>query len=621
MRYEVEIRQDVRIPTKDPQVTLSADIYLPVGAGRVPALVNVYPYRKDMSAFGAKLRWFAERGYAGVLVDLQGIGSSDGIRRPEFDPAEGDDPVAAIEWAAGQSWCDGAVGLWGASYGALLTMRAASRRPPQLKAIISMIGPLDPELDLVHPGGARGDLHPMAFRGTMMLLEQLMPPLVNNTSAAEQRRWHRRLREAEPIFDDFVRHEPGDRIWRERAIDAEAIEVPALCVGGWRDKNADAIPRAFERFSGPKKLLMGPWMHTSPEDSPFESTDFPEIALRWWDHWLRGVDNGVMDESPVTLYVQGERPGWRSYESWPPAPKELVLATGTERALADPALASPRSGGVIGEYRPDPTTGALSGLWGLAANGVGLPVDQHDDDMRALTATSEPLPHDLVVCGRAEVTVTVADSLVERLVVRLTDVDPDGRSIFLAAGVRCGGAGRVALWPIAHRVAAGHRLRVVVSDSDFPRLTPLPAPQVLRVTGIDVVIPTVPDDTGAPASVPVVEPPPGLAESVWTVARDLVNDGVEVRIGGAGGATRTSQGHLLETRSETAAKVRRSSPAAVVVTRSSEANVHLTTGERVEVSASVRCTQTALWARGAVTIDGVPVFSRTWEVLRSAASG
>jgi hypothetical protein len=233
--------------------------------------------------------------------------------------------------------------------------------------------------------------------------------------------------------------------------------------------------------------------------------------------------------------------------------------------------------------------------------------------MRALTATSEPLPDDLVVCGRAEVTVTAA-SPVQRLVVRLSDVDPDGRSLFLAAGVRCGSAGRVTLWPIAHRVPAGHRLRVVVSDSDFPRLTPLPCPEVLRVTGIDITVPTVPEDTGVAVSMPSVERPETMAESGWTVTRDLVNDGITVRIGGASGPIRTSQGHLLETRSETTAKVRRDSPAAAAVTRTSEANVHLTTGEHIEVSAAVRCTQTVLWARGTVTVDGVEVFSRTWDV-------
>lgn len=274
---------------------------------------------------------------------------------------------------------------------------------------------------------------------------------------------------------------------------------------------------------------------------------------------------------------------------------------------------------MIGEYRPDPTTGALSGQWGLAANGVGLPVDQHDDDVRALTATSAPLPDPLVVCGRAEVTVEVADPYVERLVVRLTDVDPDGRSFFLAAGVLCRGEGtrhRVTLWPIAHRVAAGHRLRVVVSDSDFPRLMPLPSPAVLRVTGIDVTVPAVPDDTGVPAILPLRERPESSATSRWEVTRDLVNDGVEVLIGGDSGVTRTSEGHRLETRSLTTAKVRRAAPAAVVVSRTSDATVRFTTGELVEVSATVRCTQTALWARGRVTVDGEVVTERHWHLLR-----
>src|SRR5690348_7069043 len=119
--YEVRFIHGARIPTGVPDVTLAADLFLPFGAGRVPAVVVLPPDRTD-GLGGAEcreaLRWFTTRGYAGVVVDPLGLGSSDGSPRAPFDPDEADDGVAAIAWAAGQSWCSGAVGLWGFSAGA-----------------------------------------------------------------------------------------------------------------------------------------------------------------------------------------------------------------------------------------------------------------------------------------------------------------------------------------------------------------------------------------------------------------------------------------------------------------------------------------------------------------------
>ena len=629
-RHEVETLYDMRIPTADPQVTLSADLYLPAGTDPVPALVTIYPYRKDvMGGLGPSLRWFAERGYGCVLVELRGIGSSDGIRRPEFDPGEGDDSIAAIEWASAQPWCDGNVGMWGGSYGAFATLRAAERRPPQLKAIIPMIGPPDPERDVVHPHGARGDLHALTFRGGMMLAQQLLPPLLNYTSVQEQRRWQQRLHHTEPVFMDFVRHGPGDPVWQERAIDVRSITAPALCVGGWQDKNADAIPRIYERIQGPKKLLMGPWGHISPQDSAVEPIDFLSIALGWWDHWLRGVDNGVMDEPAVILYVQGSRPGWRAYESWPPATRELLLATGPDTTLTESISDAPGVTGVIAEYQPDPTTGALSGLWGLVASGTALPLDQHDDDTRALSATSEPLLDDLLIAGRPAVVVRLARrdgmpaSAVERLVVRLTEVDPQDRSRFISGGVACpdgpGETHTIMLWPTTYRLHAGHRLRVVLSDSDFPRLTPLVDPPSLRVAGIELAAPTLPNNAGVAFDMPVVDNresnAAGLSGDRWSITRDPIHDGIEVAIasGFRTGGAYTSQGHLLESHYDIRATVRRASPDAAVSKGTHTFLVRMSTGEQITVKANIRCTQAALWARGEVTIDRVTIFSQIWE--------
>ena len=531
--FAVDVVRDVRIPTAVPQETLAADLYRPVTDRPVPLLLTVLPYRKDFVAGVAHdgpARWFAERGYASLLVDLAGTGSSDGERRPEFDPGDGDDAVAAIDWATGQSWCDGSVGMWGHSYGAITTLRTASLGPPRLRAIIPLMHGLDPEVDTVHPDGARGDLHALANRGASMLVQQLLPPLINHKSEAEQQRWQRRLYRTEPVLLDFARHGPGDPVWRERAIDGAAITVPALCVGGWRDAFPDPLVRAYERISGPKKLLMGPWGHVMPQHAAVEPVDFLPLALRWWDHWLRGRDTGLMDEPPVTLYHQGPQPQWRAHSCWPPADGALSLTTRGDTVLTTAPTDRPDPGRTIAEYRPDPTVGSLRGVPGLGLGEACLTQDQHDDDMRSVVVQSEPLPEDLTVGGRPQVVVVLAAATdgpdtpadtaapAQRLAVRLTEVDADGRSTLITVGVLCprtpADRYRVALRPTVHQVPAGRRLRVALCDSDFPRLTPLPDPVALRVTRVELTVPTLAPEAGTPVELPAAPAPEtGTAES------------------------------------------------------------------------------------------------------------
>src|SRR5258705_6516112 len=134
--------------------------------------------------------------------------------RPPFDPGEGDDGVAAVKWAAGQSWCDGSVGLWGFSYGALLALRTATCHPAPLGAVVSVMGMLDPERDFVHPGGAAGCLTSFGMWGSSTLVNLLLPPLgADRHRPDERRRWLDRAERAEPYLLDLVRHGPGDPIW------------------------------------------------------------------------------------------------------------------------------------------------------------------------------------------------------------------------------------------------------------------------------------------------------------------------------------------------------------------------------------------------------------------------
>jgi putative CocE/NonD family hydrolase len=632
---EIEIHRDVRIPTADPEASLSADVYRPVGTGPVPALVTVLPYRKDAGSgieCDPSLRWFASRGYAALLVDFRGTGSSDGRQRPPFDPSEADDGVAAIEWAAAQRWCDGNVGMWGASYGAIMSMRTAGHRPPHLKAIVPILGALDLERDFTHPSGSRGCFASLAMWRTETLLNQLLPPLHGYATTAEQRRWQDRL-QAEPWLLDLFRHGPGDPVWRSRAVDASAISVPAFCVAGWRDLFCDSSIRAYELIDAPKKLLAGPWMHVWPEDSPVAPVDFRGLALRWWDHWLRGIDDGLMDEPPVTVYIQGASQPWRRYEAWPPPGKLADLATAGSTRLAPAndgtgtAPARERST-VIAKYEPDATVGPLSGLWAMPASGVGLPLDQHDDDMRSLTCTGAPLADDLTVAGRPKVTVRLADGPSPgRLVVRLADVDSESRSTLICAGTipvpEPAGTHQVTLAPTCYRVAAGHRLRIVLGDADFPRLWPLttsPQERVLLLAAATLWLPVVADTDGKIVDLPVPDEPPGepaplgvRLQPQWTITRDLVKDSVEVAYGQEITAVTADREHLLELRHRTAASVAQPAPAAACAQATTSATARMATGETIDVRVAAHLTETRLIATGQVDIDGVTVFSRQWE--------
>lgn len=600
---DVRVVRGVRIPTGEPGCTLAADLFLPVGTGPVPALVTMLPYRRDaLGGVGAwdTVRWFAAHGYAGVLVDLRGTGSSDGTAHPPFDPAEGDDGAAVVEWAAHQPWCTGAVGMWGFSYSAALALRTASRRPPHLKAIVPVMGFADPERDFIHPDGVPGCLAPLGVWTLGTVLDLLLPPLADGADPVEQRRWRHRVEHADPYLMDLRRHGPGHDVWRSRVIDLAGVEVPALCFGGWRDVFCAGAVRAYERLGGQKKLLMGPWLHTMPHESSVAPVDFCRLALRWWDRWLAGVPNGVDREPPVTVYVQGEEPGWRHFESWPPPAK-------VERYADVPEPHVP----VV-----DPTVGARSGLWGIPTGSHGFPLDQHGDDLASLMVTGYPLERSLLVIGRPTVTVGVSEP--RRLVVRLTDVDPAGRSTMITGAVVApGGPSVVELDPTCYRVPAGHRLRVTVADGAFPRLWPVAGGATLGLDHVTLALPVTAAAEGAPAALP---PPAEVTGSLWVrneprweIRRDPINEGTTVVTGGSATCHDPTREHLVELDSELRATVRRAAPELATVEGRSTTTVHMGTGEQVEVRIHLNSTESATSVVGSVRVDGVQVAERAWH--------
>src|SRR5262249_23280104 len=315
---DIEIERNLLIPLSD-GAELSADLYRPAGKGPCPALLSFYPYHKDdfIGAMNeAPRRYFAARGYACLLIDFRGLGGSSGVAWPAMDRGEGRDGAEAVEWIARQPWCDGNVGMWGLSYGGISSLKTAAANPPPLKAIAPVQGSVSIYDDYLYPGGCQPCLGGYGAWGSFMLAMNLMPPTNADIEGRWNRVWTERLESSEPYIFPWPDHPAYDDYWVSRTVDPAKITIPAFVVGGWRDIFPEVMPSVFARLSGPKKLWMGPWLHTMPALSPYEPLDHLHELKRWFDHWLRGEKNGIMDEPPVLINVQNANQ-WRHEREWP----------------------------------------------------------------------------------------------------------------------------------------------------------------------------------------------------------------------------------------------------------------------------------------------------------------
>lgn len=639
MARELTVLRDVRIPTQESGVTLSADLFVVLDGEPAPALITLLPYRNDAASgieFDETLRWLAARGYACLLVDFRGTGSSDGEQRPPFDATEADDAVAAIAWAAQQPWCNGNVGMWGMSYGAIMALRTAARAPAHLKAILAIEGALDPERDFIHPAGSEGCLGSVGVWGTETLLNQMLPPLHDFGGASQQRRWEIRVQVAEPWLVDIVRHGPGHPVWRSRAIDASKIAVPSFIVAGWRDLFCDASLRAYEAIDAPKKLLVGPWMHTCPDGSPYLPIEFRALALRWWDYWLKGLMNGLMQEPPVTVYVQGARPEWRNLSAWSPEESSETFVTTENFALTQVSTKRREAEGSFSStlpWTPDPTVGALAGLWGFPTSGFGLPADQHDDDVRCILTTSAPLESDALLGGRSVVLLKwSAPHAPQRVVARMTDVDENGVSTLISTGVLSSSEPaaihEVVLNATCYRVPCGHRLRVALGNSDFPRLWPTGTAEdgargTARLSGVELRLTKLRESQGtitvlsSPAGVVVGQSPLTLhMQPSWKVNRDMITQSVSVEVGQHSVAFTPNRDHMLELDGKVLARVSRDVPRAASARCTYVATIRMKAGDTVIVRVTTLLNCGAAHAFAMITSNDQTVFSREWHALR-----
>jgi putative CocE/NonD family hydrolase len=552
------------IPLAD-GVRLSVRIWLPEDARErpVPAILEYLPYRKsDSNAVDDSVRhpWYAGHGYAGVRVDIRGSGDSEGVLLDEYHPQEQLDCLEVLRWLAAQTWCTGSVGMMGISWGGFNSLQVAAHRPPELKAIITCCSTDDRYADDVHYLGGL----PLAFYllpwASVMLAYNARPPDPATVGERWRDEWLQRIDGSPYLAETWLQHQRRDDYWRQGSVceDYGAIEAAVYVVGGWSDGYTNAALRLLDGLSCPRKGLIGPWEHVWPEEGyPGPAIGFLQEGLRFWDRWLKGVPNDVMDgpmlrywrqQSVVPRGAYAIRPGsWAAEERWP-SPR---LTTHTLH-LADGRLAAEPGAGTTRRCSSPLTVGADAGSWLPYGNPADLPGDQRSEDAWSLCFDSAPLDGELEVLGQPTVRLRLsADRPVAFAAVRLCEVRPDGTSTLITRGAlnlcRRNGfdssdplePGRVydvavPLKAISYVVPPGHRLRVAISTAYWPWLWPSPEPVELVVHCDDasrLELPVRPPRTEDADLPPFAEPEIAaplpvtwLAERNprWEISRDVV---------------------------------------------------------------------------------------------------
>lgn len=318
--YAVVVEKDVDVPMRD-GVRLKADVFRPQDGGKFPAILNLGPYQKDklwvvpntleeppnewMNWETINPNWWVPRGYAAVRIDARGSGKSPGQYEP-WSLAEAVDFYDAIEWAAAQPWCNGKIGLLGISYFAINQWFVANLRPPSLKAIIPWEGFADLYRDALYHGGILSLF--MTNWYTAHLLHHLLG------------------RAAQHVADGWQLNTL--HFWLHNSLDSGAlrgsqaqwdkIDVPMFSVGNWSGMGLHlrGNTEAFMRAPTPHKKLR---IHLGSHVHPFYTEDGRRDQIRFFDYWLKGIDNGVMAEPPVKLAIRkgADAFEWRSEREWP----------------------------------------------------------------------------------------------------------------------------------------------------------------------------------------------------------------------------------------------------------------------------------------------------------------
>ena len=448
-----EFPRDVReientfIPLAD-GVQLAARIWMPEDALErpVPAILEFLPYRKrDGTSERDALThpYYAGHGYACVRVDMRGSGESDGILEDEYLKIEHDNALEVLEWITAQPWCSGNTGIIGISWGGFNGLQIAARRPPSLKAIVTIASTDDRYSDDIHYMGGVMINDNMSWGATMFAFNSRPPdPAIVGDRWREL--WMSRLQANDPWALNWLEHQRRDAFWQHGSVceQYEDIECAVYAVGGWADGYSNAVPRLLANLKSPCKGLVGPWAHKYPHFArPGPRIGFLQDTLRWWDHWLKGESTGIMDEPQYRVWMQdsaeplpyyADRPGrWVAENAWPSPRIKNRQWTLNYCALSD----APQAAQSLLIQTPQ-HTGAHQGEWcghGLDPDG---PTDQREDDGNSVVFDSEPLNTSLEILGAPVLQLRLSSDKPNAFIVaRLNDVAPDGASTRVTYGL------------------------------------------------------------------------------------------------------------------------------------------------------------------------------------------
>ena len=326
--------------------------------------------------------------------------------------------------------------MMGISWGGFNALQVAAKRPAGLRAVVSVCASDDRYSDDAHyMGGCL--LNENLVWGSALFTLAALPPDPRVWGERWRELWQERLEGATLFPERWLRHQRRDEYWKHGSVseDYDAIGCPVYAVGGWADAYTNAVPRLLDGLRVPSKGLVGPWAHAYPHlASPGPAIGFLQELLRWWDYWLLGRDNGIMEEPRYRVFMpepvapsrrQRDVPGRGVAEAeWPSRRIEtrayFLGAQGLEERECEPAtfaLESPLA------------TGSAAGSWCPFASPEELPGDQGEDDLRSLVFDSQPLTERLEILGACELHLKLAcDSPGGLIAARIEDLFPDGAS-------------------------------------------------------------------------------------------------------------------------------------------------------------------------------------------------
>jgi uncharacterized protein len=471
--YDSWVRSSQYLPMRD-GVRIAIDVIRPARGGKVaeeklPVIWSHERYRRaslrdgkvESVADSPLYQSFIRHGYIVADADVRGSGASFGTWTGIFTSEETRDAYEITEWLASQSWCDGNVGMFGGSYLGVTQLMAASTRPPHLKAVFPVVALFDLYGVGFHNGVFFDDLV-RTWSDLTMELDKTpgVAPVLGEDgeallkAALEEHAGNRRLIDIiNPLrFRDSRDQTTGARIyhdWQPAGFIKEISTsgIPMYVWGGWFDSFTKECILIFRNFAVPKKLVMGAWSHNprDPEIAQEELTLAVTEALRWFDRWLKGIPNGIMEE-PAVHYQQMKAPklnDWRTAEAWPvqeaaDVPYYLGGPPGSVASVKDGVLDRALPAGDAGpdEYRVDySTTTGKTSRWDNAVGGDFGYGDMAENDRKGLTYTTLPLAKDLVVTGHPVVHMWVSSTAEDGdFFVYLEEVDRQGTSQYVTEG-------------------------------------------------------------------------------------------------------------------------------------------------------------------------------------------